>query len=314
MVLKFHAADHNEGIQAFEMAYPKESWTFNANSMLQLNKNDQGNLGLHRRNIPSACLATTTTENPIQSSIEASRISVVLGATTDTEASQDSAASSQAASYASSQASLVSSMSASRVSVVLGATTDAEASQDSVASAQLASDDSSQSSIASVASVSVASASAAGQSMVPKPTASILGIWDVPPDSGQPEYFFYDVPAGFQNSLDDNCGSPSDSQENLLSSYQLWEIDDPKQGRIDDIRPATVQRQAPGLISQSGSNCVYEEDEINNATVSCKGRAILACSPPSPDLAATVEPNNGSCGGIQDVRMLIMVCPYGDGI
>ncbi|KAF2233538.1 hypothetical protein EV356DRAFT_196950 [Viridothelium virens] len=159
-------------------------------------------------------------------------------------------------------------------------------------------------------STSSSSSSSSSVSSVPSPTASILVIRDVPPVTGQSYYDFFIVPPNYSESLDDQCGGralPSDAQS-------MWYVDDPKLGRVDGDRPNPVVRTAPGFLQQSGSHCHYEEDTIGTATVYCDNKANLACFPPSQDLANTVVPNNGACGGINDVRQLVMVCPFGDGI
>ncbi|KAL9066734.1 MAG: hypothetical protein Q9157_007043 [Trypethelium eluteriae] len=155
-------------------------------------------------------------------------------------------------------------------------------------------------------STSSSSSSSSSVSSVPSPTASILVIRDVPPVTGQSYYDFFIVPPNYSESLDDQCGGralPSDAQS-------MWYVDDPKLGRVDGDRPNPVVRTAPGFLQQSGSHCHYEEDTIGTATVYCDNKANLACFPPSQDLANTVVPNNGACGGINDVRQLVM--PQGD--
>lgn len=138
----------------------------------------------------------------------------------------------------------------------------------------------------------------------PSPTASILIIWDVPPATGQPFYDFYNTPAGFTESHDNDCGNK------VGGPSPFWELNDPKQGRIDHIRPATVYRQAPGklgTLTGVKGNCVYEEDTIGKGTISCDNNVRHNCSPPSSDLANKIEPNNGACGGVKNVRTLVMV-------
>jgi hypothetical protein len=138
----------------------------------------------------------------------------------------------------------------------------------------------------------------------PSPTASILIIWDVPPATGQPLYDFYNVPAGFSDSLDNNCGNIVGIQT------PFWEPNDPKQGRIDNIRPKSINRIAPGNLGTMPnfkSNCVYEEDTLGSGKITCDNDIAITCSPPSTDLADKIEPNNGACLGVQNVRTLVMV-------
>jgi len=141
-------------------------------------------------------------------------------------------------------------------------------------------------------------------SAVPTPTASVLIIWDVPPVTGQPFYDFYKVPAGFSDSLDNDCG------DIVGTLMPFWEPNDPKQGRIDKIRPKSVDRIAPGNLGTMPnfkSNCVYEEDTLGSGKITCDNNVKITCSPLSADLANKIEPNNGACSGIQNVRTLVMV-------
>lgn len=138
----------------------------------------------------------------------------------------------------------------------------------------------------------------------PGPTASILIIWDVPPRTGQPFYDFYQVPAGFTKSLDNGCGSITPSL------MPFWHSDDPKQGRVDKIRPNYVVRQAPGKLGTLKgfpNNCVYEENAVGNGKIACDNNIKIPCNTPSADLANKIEPDNGACSGIRYVRTLIMV-------
>ncbi len=155
------------------------------------------------------------------------------------------------------------------------------------------------------AQVPVTPTATAKADAAPTPTASILIIWDVPPKTGQPFYDFYQAPAGFAKSLDNSCGSKK--PELMPFSH----IGDPKQGRIDKIRPKSVTRQAPGKLGPLKGvqgNCVYEESSIGAGRISCDKDVKITCTAPRADLAKKISPNNGACGDVKDVRTLVMVC------
>ena len=193
----------------------------------------------------------------------------------------------------------------------MGATTDAEASQDSAAASQITAYQNSQAAEVSSASSRDASFSSASYSTVAQPTASMLVIWDVSLETGPAEYKFIDAPPTFnQPVIPDTCG---DGTSSLEVKYDVF---DPKQGRVDDIRHAgqVPQRQAPGYIDLD-DNCAYEEYDLGNATFVCDNHNTVLCTSPDHwwNLANTLTPDNGAanCEGVQKVANLVMVCPYG---
>ncbi|KAL9062217.1 MAG: hypothetical protein Q9157_009119, partial [Trypethelium eluteriae] len=195
----------------------------------------------------------------------------------------------------------------SRESVILAATTDKEASQDSVASSQLTAYVASQSSIASSASSRDASISAAGYSSVPSPTASIIAIWDTPPETGPVQYEFYAVPPNYNQAIfADACDN------DLPSTPSEWAVTDPQLPRVDPVRQAgqVPQRQPPGKL-QLSDQTTYEEYEIGTGKLSYGDQPPLLCGSPSFTDNSTLTPNNGACNGVQDVVQVVIVCPYG---
>jgi hypothetical protein len=140
---------------------------------------------------------------------------------------------------------------------------------------------------------------------VPSPTKEILIIWDTPPVSGPTFYDFYEEALGYSASLDNSCGAI------VTTNAPFFYIADPEQGNVDPNRPENgFTRKAPGPLGPmivGKSTCAYEEHTLNTASITCEDNNTWLCTLPASALAATVEPNNGACGGIQNVRQLIMV-------
>jgi len=95
----------------------------------------------------------------------------------------------------------------------------------------------------------------------------------------------------------------------VTDNFPFLSIADPDQGKVDPNRPKNgFTRKAPGKLGpmQVGKSCQYVENTLNTASVTCADNT-WPCSLPASALAGTVEPDNGACGGVQNVRQLIMV-------
>ncbi|KAI9678752.1 MAG: hypothetical protein M1817_005809 [Caeruleum heppii] len=143
----------------------------------------------------------------------------------------------------------------------------------------------------------------------PKPENTMLVIWHCPPVTGQPFYDFYVRKTGFEESLDNRCGQVVG--DNLAPQHH---VDDPKQGRIDKLRPEEVERQGPGRIEHfpGPGDCAYEENEVGQAQFSCKSGKQYRCDVPTSELKEKITPKDGQCeaGGPRVVRTLVMVCVW----
>ena len=129
---------------------------------------------------------------------------------------------------------------------------------------------------------------------------SIYVVWDIPPVSGPTFYDFFDLPNGSTQNLDNQCGNV------VGGPNPLSEIHDPTtNGR--GANPST--RIPPGDLGSIGfsNNCHYVENTLGSAQLKCDNNVSVDCHPPDANLANAVTPNNGACGGIQNVRMLVMV-------
>lgn len=126
----------------------------------------------------------------------------------------------------------------------------------------------------------------------PAPTASVFVIWQVPPVTGEVHYNFYNVEAGFKDSLDTQYGARAPP----VSPF--FEAKNPHLDRADKIRVGgqSAVHEAPGslgpFIGMKG-NYKYVEDKLGEAEVRCDGNVVRKCSVPDHGLTMDIKPDNG---------------------